>query len=108
MTDDPVPWWATNPEIAAIRRRAIEELEAVDREPIEFDKPDAVVDEWFSGACWRELAAARDDLARARYEDAVLAARAAGFSWSEIGRTLGVSRQQLHRRFNRLGSTAAS
>ncbi|MFL6087132.1 MAG: helix-turn-helix domain-containing protein [Mycobacterium sp.] len=37
--------------------------------------------------------------ARTRYRDAVLAARAAGYSWTEIGRLLGVSRQQVHRQF---------
>jgi DNA-directed RNA polymerase specialized sigma24 family protein len=50
---------------------------------------------------WRELAAAREDMARARsrYADAVRAARMRGLSWGEIGRVLGVSKQQLHRRF---------
>jgi len=49
----------------------------------------------------RELADARDDLqrARARYEQAVLAGRAAGLSWSEIGKVLGVPKQLLHGRF---------
>jgi DNA-directed RNA polymerase specialized sigma24 family protein len=53
-----------------------------------------------------ELAAARDDLARTRdrYQAAVLNARAAGFSWGEIGGLLGVSRQQLHRRYSALTS----
>ena len=43
----------------------------------------------------------RDDLAaaRMRYQDAGFAARAAGLSWTEIGRLLGVSRQQVHRQF---------
>jgi DNA-directed RNA polymerase specialized sigma24 family protein len=47
------------------------------------------------------LSAARDDLAaaRQRYEHAVYTARTAGFSWTEIGRILGVSRQQVHRQF---------
>jgi DNA-directed RNA polymerase specialized sigma24 family protein len=46
----------------------------------------------------------RDDLAtaRQRYKDAVFAARTAGYSWTEIGRLLGVSRQQVHRQFRAL------
>jgi DNA-directed RNA polymerase specialized sigma24 family protein len=61
------------------------------------------------GASVRELNAARDDLARAntRYVDAVYNARASGLSWGEIGRILGVSRQQLHRRFSRRAPKAA-
>jgi hypothetical protein len=48
-----------------------------------------------------ESSPAREDLdrARVRYEDAVRAARAVGFSWGEIGRVLGVPRQLLHRRY---------
>jgi DNA-directed RNA polymerase specialized sigma24 family protein len=59
------------------------------------------VAEIYSGAAGRALSAARDDLAEARqrYQDAVFAARTAGFSWTEIGRRLGVSRQQIHRQF---------
>ena len=33
------------------------------------------------------------------YAEAVRAARAAGMSWGEIGRVLGVAKQLLHRRF---------
>ena len=60
-----------------------------------------VVCDLLSGASRRELAAARDDLARVRirYADAVRAARTVGLSWGEIGRVLGVSKQLLHRRF---------
>jgi len=60
-----------------------------------------VVQDFFSGAGWRGLAEARDDLSRARirYAEAVRAARAVGMSWGEIGRVLGVSKQLLHRRF---------
>ena len=101
MEDDREPWWAEDPELLAIRRRVLEEFECVQREPIESDQPDPVVDDMLSGASWRELAHARDDIARARarYAEAVRAARASGLSWSEIGRVLGVSKQQLHRRF---------
>ena len=65
------------------------------------DEPDPVVIDFFSGASLRELAAARDELARVRvrYAEAVRAARAAGMSWGEIGRVLGVAKQLLHRRF---------
>ena len=101
MEDDRAPWWAEDPELLAIRRRVLEEFECVQREPIESDQPDPVADDMLSGASWHELAHARDDIARARarYAAAVRAARACGLSWSEIGRVLGVSKQQLHRRF---------
>jgi DNA-directed RNA polymerase specialized sigma24 family protein len=99
--DDRRPWWADDPDIAARRRRVVEELERAERVPIEPDKPDPVLADILSGASVRELSAARDDLARARarYTDAVRGARAAGLSWGEIGRIVGVSKQQLHRRF---------
>jgi hypothetical protein len=65
------------------------------------DAGEPVVQDFFSGASWRELAEARDDLSRARvrYAEAVRAARAVGMSWGEIGRVLGISKQLLHRRF---------
>lgn len=97
------PWWADDPELAAIRRRVDEELERARREPITSDEPDPVVQDFWSGASLRELAVASDHLerARARYADAVRGACAAGLSWGEIGRVLGVSKQLLHRRFGR-------
>ena len=97
--DDRKPWWAEDPDLMDIHRRTIEELEQ--GEPIASDAPDPVVLDALSGASWRELAKARDDLARARvrYEKSIRAARAGGFSWGEIGRVLGVPRQLLHRRF---------
>jgi DNA-directed RNA polymerase specialized sigma24 family protein len=103
MENSGKPWWADDPELAAIRRRVEEELERAGREPITPDEPDPVVQDIWSGASLRELAAARDDLerARARYADAVRRARIVGFSWGEIGRVLGVSKQLLHRRFSR-------
>lgn len=102
MTDNHRPWWQDDPEIEAIRRRTLEELFADEHQPIESDGPDPVVADMYSGASKRELAAARDDLARARarYKDAVRAARTAGLSWGEIGRMLGISKQALHRQFN--------
>ena len=109
MQNGPRPWWEDDPEIAAIRRSVEEELERASHEPITPDEPDPVVHDFWSGASLRELAAARDGLAsaRTRYEDAVRQARTAGFSWGEIGRVLGVSKQLLHRRF-RLDSGAAA
>ena len=41
------------------------------------------------------------DLARARLEDAVHAARAQGRSWNEIGTLLGMSRQAAFKRYGR-------
>jgi hypothetical protein len=95
------PWWADDPDIAAARRRVEEEIEQWGRKPIISDEPDPVVQDFYSGASLRELAAARDDVenARARYADAVRRARKVGLSWGEIGRVLGVSKQVLHRRF---------
>jgi DNA-directed RNA polymerase specialized sigma24 family protein len=86
----------------------MEDIERRERVPIETHQPDPVLADLLSGgASIRELSAARDDVARAnaRYADAVQRARAAGLSWGEIGRILGVSRQQLHRRFSRRAPT---
>jgi DNA-directed RNA polymerase specialized sigma24 family protein len=105
---DKKPWWVDDPELLAIRRGVEGELERVRREPTRPDVPDPVLADILSGASVRELSAARDDLARAhvRYADAIQKGRAAGLSWGEIGRILGVSRQQLHRRFSRPARTA--
>jgi hypothetical protein len=76
------PWWETDPTIQANARRALEEIEnAAPRSP-EPTGPDPVFAEIVSGARLRELACARDDLARAkqRYVDAIRGARVAGFS----------------------------
>jgi hypothetical protein len=102
MNDEHKPWWQDDPELEAIRRRTLDEILGDGREPIESDRPDPVVAEMYSGASMRELSAARDDLgrARARYADAVRAARDAGLSWGEIGRVLGLSKQALHRQFS--------
>ena len=113
----PVPWWETDPTLVEIRRRTAEEfgidldgaepeldddgVDLDDREPDLPEGPDPVLSDIWDGACTRELARARDASAHARdrYDAAVLKARTAGLSWGEIGNVLGVSRQQLHRRF---------
>lgn len=117
----PTPWWTIDPELAEIRRRTAEEFgidldAATSAEPGCSDGlddldhpafveepvgPDPVMTELLDRRCWRELADARDAIAEARnrYDTAVLAARTAGLSWGEIGRGLGVSKQQLHRKF---------
>ncbi|MCV7420136.1 hypothetical protein H7K45_06260 [Mycobacterium yunnanensis] len=76
----------------------LEDLLVVEDEP---EDPDPVMVEFLVGRCRAELGVARDVLADAkmRYDAAVLGARAAGYSWGEIGNVLGVSKQQLHRRF---------
>lgn len=101
----PEPWWATDPTIAALGQAALEELLQGPPRPPAPMQPDPVLADVLSGASWRGLAAARDDLdrARSRYAEAVRVARAAGQSWSEIGRVLGVSKQSLHRRFGDVG-----
>jgi hypothetical protein len=94
------PWFVNDPEIAAAVRAAVERFTGGPvREPR--DDHAYVVAEFFDNACWRELGAVREDLirVRARRDAAVRAARRAGYSWAEIGRVLGVSRQSLHRRY---------
>jgi DNA-directed RNA polymerase specialized sigma24 family protein len=63
--------------------------------------PDPIAADVFGGISRRALAQARDNLAGAteQYEQAVRQARANGWTWAEIGRILGVSRQALHKRF---------
>jgi DNA-directed RNA polymerase specialized sigma24 family protein len=94
------PWWMDDPEINALRDRALAEIENADDRPTT-DEPDPVLAEFYSGEISRELSAVRDEAEalRLRYRQAVLAAREAGLSWTEIGRLLGVSRQQVHRKF---------
>ena len=62
---------------------------------------DPIAADVFGGISRRALAQARDDRSSAttQYEQAVRQARANGWTWAEIGRILGVSRQVLHRRF---------
>ncbi|WP_225433808.1 MULTISPECIES: hypothetical protein [Mycobacteriaceae] len=68
-----------------------------EREP----EPDPVLADFYSGNSLRALAEARDGLeaAKERYDQAVFQARAAGWTWPEIARVLGVSKQALHSRF---------
>ena len=110
MEEAKPPWWATDPQLAEVLRRSGEEfereLEMRTSRSDSFDSavpdaPDPILTDILSGTSRRDLAAARDDLARARirYDEAVLAGRAVGLSWGEIARILGVSRQVLHRRF---------
>jgi DNA-directed RNA polymerase specialized sigma24 family protein len=96
----PRPWWMDDPEIIALSERALAEIENAEELPAN-DEPDPVLAEFYSGGVGRELAAIRDEseALRSRYRKAVLAAREAGYSWAEIGRLLGTSRQQLHRKF---------
>lgn len=62
--------------------------------------PDAPV---LDGAPWRRIIAARKavDDADAELQDAVMAARAAGYSWSVIGAALDITRQAAYQRFGR-------
>jgi DNA-directed RNA polymerase specialized sigma24 family protein len=102
----PKPWWFDDPELAAARRRVLEEIESAPDRP-DYTEPDLVLNDMLSGASVRELGQARDDLAcaQSRYSEAIRSARICGLSWGEIGSVLGVPRQLLHRRFARqLGS----
>jgi DNA-directed RNA polymerase specialized sigma24 family protein len=94
------PWWMDDPQINALTEQALAEIENADQLP-NTDEPDPVVAEFHSGAIARELSAIRDEseALRTRYRTAVLAAREAGLSWAEIGRLVGTTRQQLHRKF---------
>ncbi|MHA7661513.1 hypothetical protein [Mycolicibacterium sp. HS_4_1] len=69
-----------------------------DDEPAE---PDPIAADVFGGISRQALAQARDNLdsAKTQYEQAVRQARANGWTWAEIGRIMGVSRQVLHKRF---------
>lgn len=99
----PKPWWEDHPDIKAIVARAEREIYGRPGRP-EIDYPDPVLHDILSGNSIRELRNARDDLKRAktRYDDAVRAARNACLSWAQIGGILGVSRQQLHRRYRNI------
>jgi hypothetical protein len=95
------PWWASDPTIVAARAATEKWIASLDDLPEPVDNSAGIATEVFSGSCWRELRAARNDLdrANARYETAIKNARALGFSWGEIGRLVGKPRQALHRRF---------
>lgn len=99
----PKPFWQDNPEIQAIIARTMADIENTPPRP-PIDYPDPILHDAWTGSSVRELRDARDDLARAkvRYDDAVCAARRNCLSWGQIGGILGVSRQQLHRRYRRL------
>lgn len=94
------PWWQDHPELEAIVARSNAEIESrPERPPIDY--PDPMLDDIWTGRSVRELRDARDDLARAktRYDNAIRAARNVSLSWGQIGGILGISRQQLHRRY---------
>lgn len=97
------PWWENHPELEAIKARVEAEIYGRPDRP-ESNFPDPVLADYLSGNSVRELRNARDNLALAktRYANAVHAGRTAGLSWAQIGVILGVSRQQLHRRFRDL------
>lgn len=99
----PKPWWEGHPDIEAMVARTEREIYGRPERPA-IDYPDPVLADVFSGTSIRELRNARDDLERAkvRYGNSVRAARKVGLSWGQIGGILGVSRQQLHRRYRNL------
>lgn len=79
--------------MAAIRSRESRGASAAD--------DDALLVEFMTGARFRELVSAQQvvHFSIRRRDDAVRAARAAGYSWAQLARVVGVSRQALHRRF---------
>jgi hypothetical protein len=64
-------WWDGNPEIDAARNEAPAWLQSAADRPLLSEEPDPVVMDVYSGACRRELAAAREDhdRPRARYAE---------------------------------------
>ena len=99
----PKPFWQDNPEIQAIIARTMADIESTPPRP-PIDYPDPILHDAWTGSSVRELRDARDDLtrAKARYDEAVCAARRKCLSWGQIGTILGVSRQHLHRRYRGL------
>jgi hypothetical protein len=101
----------TDPELIALRTAALADLQRgmARRESGGCDESDPVCADLWNGTSRCELVEARKDLSRARtrYDRAVRAARAAGLSWGEIGVLLGVSRQQLHRRYRARNAPAS-
>ncbi len=60
--DAVAPWWANNPELDVVRSGGVLAwLDSGPGVPLTSDGPDPVVEDFFSGASWRELAEARDD-----------------------------------------------
>ncbi|MCV7356491.1 hypothetical protein [Mycolicibacterium fluoranthenivorans] len=98
--DDDQADWRDDPTLTDTARQALEALERAGQGPPPPDH-DPVFQEFCSGAIARKLAMVRDERERilAEYDATVFKARQAGMSWGEIGRRLGVSRQQLHRSY---------
>ncbi|QNJ92548.1 hypothetical protein HZU40_31225 [Mycolicibacterium fluoranthenivorans] len=98
--DDDHADWRDDPTLTDTARQALEALERAAQGPPPPDH-DPVFQEFCSGAIARKLAMVRDERERilADYDATVFKARQAGMSWGEIGRRLGVSRQQLHRSY---------
>ncbi|MGJ6122250.1 hypothetical protein QN239_06710 [Mycolicibacterium sp. Y3] len=92
--------WRDDPTLTDTARQALEALERAGQGPPLLDH-DPVFQEFCSGTIARKLAMVRDERERilADYDATVFKARQAGMSWGEIGRRLGVSRQQLHRSY---------
>ena len=70
---------------------AVREAQRLDRFPGRNNRAEAL----------RQVQAAADHLrvARERQDDAVVAARAQGATWSDLGRALGVSHQAVQQRY---------
>jgi CRP-like cAMP-binding protein len=94
------PSWVRR-SLIELERDILADIEREAKRPDQDAENAAMAAELFTGARLREVAIA-DRVARLaalRRDSAIRAARAVGYSWAELGRALGVSRQSLRQRY---------